>query len=191
MAIVIDGKAVAQSVLAQVKADALEVEIRLGRAPKLAVVLVGENPASKVYVAAKTKKAHECMIETQDIKLPETITDQELQKTLSELSKESFIDGILLQLPLPGKLKEFEAIMSIAPELDVDGLHPVNQGLLLRAADSFVPCTPRGVVHLIEYARKMMGVSADLTGLKATVIGRSILVGKPAALLLQEKNVTV
>lgn len=173
----------------------------LGRKPCLAVVLVGENPASKVYVSSKTKKAEACGIDHRDYHLPADVGDSKLQELLHELSSDQMIDGILLQLPLPAGLDEFGALLAIDPEKDVDGLHPMSQGLLMRGAKDYpgpggrkLPahrsCTPKGCMVLIDRALAELG-RKDLAGLKAVVLGRSVLVGKPIAQLLTERNCTV
>lgn len=190
-AIKIDGKELAQSVRSALAKRTQEISAKLGRKPGLAVVLVGEDPASKVYVKAKTKAAISCGIEVSDHFLPGTVSDADLQKKLRELSQRKDIDGILLQLPLPKGLDEFSALLSIVPEKDADGLHPINQGLLLRGADTFEPCTPKGCIALIDKARSELAQDAKLDGLHAVVVGRSILVGKPVGLMLLERNCTV
>ncbi|MCB0344870.1 MAG: bifunctional 5,10-methylenetetrahydrofolate dehydrogenase/5,10-methenyltetrahydrofolate cyclohydrolase [Bdellovibrionales bacterium] len=190
-AIVISGKELAKSVYADLKQRTAAVQKGAGRAPCLAVVLVGENPASKVYVSSKAKRAHKLGIDTVDLSLPASTSNEELQAKLRELSADGSVDGILLQLPLPDGLDEFSALLCIAPEKDVDGLHPYNQGLLLRGADTFAPCTPKGCIELVKSARAALGQNSSLSGLHAVVLGRSILVGKPAAALLLAENCTV
>lgn len=190
-AFIIDGKAVAQSIQQSLAEEVATISPRLGRAPGLAVVLVGENPASQVYVRSKSKNAEKCGIRVEDVHLPADIGNEKLQRKLAELSANPSVDGILLQLPLPAGLDEFRALLAIAPEKDVDGLHPMNQGLLLRGAPAHRPCTPFGVMKLIDHARSRLGLGTDLSGLHAVVVGRSILVGKPAAALLLERNCTV
>lgn len=190
-AAIISGKDAAKQVYIELKGRVSAVEARRGRPPTLAVVLVGENPASKVYVGSKTKRAHKLGINTVDRGLAADISDAELQGELRALSGRPDIDGILLQLPLPKGLDEFAALMSIAPEKDVDGLHPFNQGLLMRGQETLVPCTPKGCMELIRVGRELTGHGRDLSGLNAVVLGRSILVGKPAASLLLHANCTV
>jgi methylenetetrahydrofolate dehydrogenase (NADP+) / methenyltetrahydrofolate cyclohydrolase len=188
---IIDGQALAKEVQEKLALEVQEIIPRLGRGPKLAVVLVGENPASKVYVKSKTKKARLCGIEVDDFFLPEQTTNEQLQAQLKELSRRIDLDGILLQLPLPKQLDEFAALMCIDPALDVDGLHPLNQGLLLRGARTHQSCTPKGAMMLIDQARKQLGAGANLAGLHAVVVGRSILVGKPVAMMLLARHCTV
>ncbi|OVE79881.1 bifunctional methylenetetrahydrofolate dehydrogenase/methenyltetrahydrofolate cyclohydrolase [bacterium J17] len=188
---VIDGKLLAKEVREGLAARVAELTAELGRAPCLAVVLVGEDPASKVYVKSKSKAASKCGIDTLDVPLPADIDDQALQAELRALSAKENLDGILLQLPLPRHLDEFQALLAIDPKMDVDGLHPYNQGLLARGEKSFKPCTPKGCVKLIHRGRELLGQSNNLEGLDAVVVGRSILVGKPMAFLLLEENCTV
>lgn len=188
---IIDGKALAKSLQEKLSEEVAQIKTGLGRSPGLAVVLVGENPASKVYVKSKSVKARKCGIEVEDVVLPSDTSDRQLQDELRKLSQRSDIDGILLQLPLPDGLDEFAALQCIAPEKDADGLHPMNQGLLLRGADGFEPCTPKGSMLLIEQACQQLGRPSDLSGMNAVVLGRSILVGKPMALMLLDANCTV
>lgn len=190
-AAIIDGKALAEEVETALTQEVSALKPRLGRAPGLAVVLVGENPASQVYVRSKSKRAEKCGLAVLDVKLPATVTDATLQAELKKLNENPAVDGILLQLPLPKGLNEFAALSCISPEKDVDGLHPVNQGLLLRGAPAHRACTPLGVMKLIEKARVTLGQSTNIAGLQAVVVGRSILVGKPVGLLLLEQNCSV
>lgn len=192
--LLLDGKARSREIQQDI---ARRVEIlvpRLGRKPKLAVVLVGDNQASMVYVASKSKQAHACGMDTVDLQLPAEISNEGLHHELNRLSEDRGLDGILLQLPLPQGLDEFAALSCIQHLMDVDGLHPYNQGLLMRGARSLRPCTPLGVMDLIDLARDRLGCAGDksnLTGLEAVVVGRSILVGKPVASMLTERNCTV
>lgn len=190
-AFLINGKELASKIRVELSQRVHKITAKLGRAPKLAVVLVGEDPASKVYVASKTKAAKNCGIATEDYKFDAKVSQEELNAKLTELSLKEDLDGILLQLPLPKSLDEFSALCSIDPKKDVDGLHPVNQGLMLRGAKTHLPCTPNGAIELILKAREQLGLTPDISGLHAVVVGRSILVGKPMGVLLLEKNCTV
>lgn len=190
-AIIVDGKALAKRIEGLLGQRVEKLVEQGRRAPCLAVVLVGEDPASQVYVKSKTKRAKRCGISTKDFRFPATVSDVELQQKLRTLSLDPEVDGILLQLPLPNGLDEFSAICSIDPGCDVDGLHPLNQGLLLRGAPAPIPCTPLGVMRLIDQAVSELGGPEDLKGLNAVVVGRSVLVGKPMGLLLLERNCTV
>jgi methylenetetrahydrofolate dehydrogenase (NADP+)/methenyltetrahydrofolate cyclohydrolase len=189
--LLIDGKVRSQEIQEEIRAKVELLVPCLHRKPKLAVVLVGDNPASQVYVKSKSKQAHACGMETVDVRLPASVSKDELHKELRSLGQDLTVDGILLQLPLPKGLDEFAALQCIPPKMDVDGLHPVNQGLLQRGTRSFRPCTPLGIIDLILWARKRLGFDASLAGLEAVVVGRSILVGKPVASMLTELNCTV
>lgn len=188
---ILDGKALAADILSQVAAEVEAFEGQFSRAPGLAVLLVGENPASKVYVKSKTKTAESCGIKVIDVLLPGDVKQEFLLSEIRALNERDDVDGILLQLPLPKGLSEFEAISFLAPEKDVDGLHPFNQGLLMRGRNCLRPCTPLGCVSLIKKARSMLGQDQNLSGLRAVIVGRSLLVGKPSGQLLLEENCTV
>jgi methylenetetrahydrofolate dehydrogenase (NADP+)/methenyltetrahydrofolate cyclohydrolase len=156
-----------------------------GRAPGLAVVLVGEDPASAVYVRSKGRMTREAGMESFEHKLPDTITQADLIALVDQLNADPKVDGILVQLPLPRHLDAEEVLLRIDPEKDVDGFHPVNAGRLATGLPAFVPCTPLGCVMLLE---DRLG---DLSGLDAVVIGRSNIVGKPMAALLTARSCTV
>lgn len=166
------------------KVDALKEQGK--RLPVLAVVLVGDNPASQSYVRSKANACVSVGMENKTIVMDGNITQEELLAKVKELNADDGIDGILVQLPLPKHLDADSVIMAIDPSKDVDGLHPVNAGNLLTGREGFVPCTPMGVMYML----KSIGYE-DLAGKKAVVCGRSNLVGKPVALLLQNKNATV
>lgn len=190
-AVVVDGKILAKRIQDNLIPQAEVITHSLGRKPGLAVILVGDNPASKVYVSAKTKTARACGLATFDIHLPANTTDKDLKANIQKLNQDPNVDGILLQLPLPAGLNEFSALNAILPEKDVDGLHPFNQGLLLRGELAPRPCTPLGVLALVDEARSLLKLPKNLNGLKATIVGRSVLVGKPLAFLLLERHCTV
>ena len=177
----IDGKALAAKVKAQVREEAA----KLSRKPGLAVILVGENPASKVYVAGKEKDCTECDIVSFPYKLSEETTQEDLLRLISELNNREEVDGILVQLPLPKHLDEREVINAIAPDKDVDCFHPVNVGYLHTGAKGFLPCTPAGIIELIKRS------GHSIAGKNCVVIGRSNIVGKPVAMLLMQENGTV
>jgi methylenetetrahydrofolate dehydrogenase (NADP+)/methenyltetrahydrofolate cyclohydrolase len=183
-AIVIDGKAVAAKVRGEVAARAAALRGR-GIAPRLAVVLVGDDPASHVYVKSKTRAAFEAGVEPEDHRLPATASEEELISLVRRLDDDPNVDGILVQLPLPKHLDTDRVIRAIDPAKDVDGLHPTSLGLLAQGQPRFVACTPRGCMRLLAEA----GVA--LEGARAVVLGRSVLVGKPMALLLANANATV
>ncbi len=188
MATLIDGKAVAEDVVAKVKAASAKLIADTGVTPGIAVVIVGEDPASQVYVSSKSKKAKECHFHSVQHSLPETTSESDLLTLIGKLNADSAIHGILVQLPLPKHIDTGKVIQAIAPEKDVDGFHFINVGKLgAGEVDSaFVPCTPAGSMLLIERAR-----GRDLSGLNAVVVGRSNIVGKPMANLLLLANATV
>ncbi|MBX3584147.1 MAG: bifunctional methylenetetrahydrofolate dehydrogenase/methenyltetrahydrofolate cyclohydrolase FolD [Rhizobiaceae bacterium] len=188
MAEIIDGKLVAEDVVAKVKGLTSDLVAKRKAAPGLAVVIVGEDPASQVYVASKSKKAKECGFVSVQHTLPADTSEADLLKLIADLNADSAIDGILVQLPLPGHIDSGKVIQTIAPEKDVDGFHFINVGKLGTGEleTAFVPCTPAGSMILIERVR-----GKDLSGLNAVVVGRSNIVGKPMANLLLAANCTV
>ncbi len=183
---VIDGKAVAADIRAQVakRVEALKAK---GVMPALSVILVGDNPASVSYVTGKQKALAEAGMVDKSIHLPESTSEQELLDLIAKLNADPSVHGILVQLPLPKHINEEKVTLAIDPKKDVDGFHPVNMGNLLIGRKGFLPCTPHGVLILLERA----GVQTN--GARAAVIGRSNIVGKPMALLLSRKecNATV
>ncbi|MEX3007063.1 bifunctional methylenetetrahydrofolate dehydrogenase/methenyltetrahydrofolate cyclohydrolase FolD [Hoeflea sp. TYP-13] len=187
-ATVIDGKAVAESVIETVKSAAAGLKDASGLVPGIAVVIVGEDPASQVYVASKGKKAKECGFHSVQHTLPDTTSEADLLALVDELNTDPQIHGILVQLPLPDHIDDGRVIQAINPEKDVDGFHVINAGKLTTGEieSAFVPCTPAGSMLLIERVR-----GKDLSGLTAVVVGRSNIVGKPMASLLLAANATV
>lgn len=181
---IIDGKAVSKAVKEQVKAECDGLKAK-GVTPGLAVIIVGDDPASQVYVRNKERACEECGFYSEKYALPENTTQEELNALVDRLNKDSRINGILCQLPLPKHLDDKEVINRIDPIKDVDAFHPVNVGAIMIGDYSFLPCTPAGVMELI----KSTGV--DICGKKAVVIGRSNIVGKPMAMLLLHSNATV
>lgn len=178
---------IAGDVCAKMWKDKLKKQIeKCDRAPSLAVVLVGDNPASQSYVRSKAKACESVGMANQTIHLSANTSQLELLDVIKRLNEDDQVDGILVQLPLPKYLDEQLTIESIAPEKDVDGLHPINLGKLV-AGDStgFIPCTPKGIIELLRFAQ------ISLTGKHCVVVGRSNLVGKPVSLLLQKENATV
>ena len=180
-AVIIDGKQVAADVRAEVAAKVAELKTK-GIAPCLAVILVGENPASVSYVTGKRKALAEAGMLDRSVELPESTTEAELFALIDELNKDSSVHGILVQLPLPAHISEDKVIMAISPEKDVDGFHPVNVGNLVIGKKAYLPCTPHGIIVLLE----RMGI--ETSGKHAVVIGRSNIVGKPVSLLLVRKD---
>ena len=185
---IIDGKAVGDEVVAAVKELTAELMRSGGKQPGLAVVIVGEDPASQVYVASKSRKAKECGFHSLQHTLPADTSEAELLRIIAELNADPAINGILVQLPLPAHIDSGRVIQTIAPEKDVDGFHFINVGKLGTGEleTAFVPCTPAGSMLLIERVR-----GKDLSGLNAVVVGRSNIVGKPMANLLLAANCTV
>jgi len=181
----IDGKAAAQAIRARVAALVPAFERQAGRAPGLATVLVGEDPASAVYVRSKNRATAEAGMVGFAHNLPDTISEDELLQLVIELNADERVDGILVQLPLPPHIDATRVIETIDPSKDVDGFHPANAGRLASGLPSLVPCTPLGCLFLLK---QELG---DLTGLEAVVIGRSNIVGKPMAQLLLGENCTV
>jgi methylenetetrahydrofolate dehydrogenase (NADP+)/methenyltetrahydrofolate cyclohydrolase len=185
MAQIIDGKAVAAAVRDEVRGEAAEFRSRYGRAPGLATVLVGDDPASATYVRSKHKACGEVGIESIGHELAATTTQATLMALVAELNARRDVDGILVQLPLPKGLDSAAVVDAIDPAKDVDGLHPISQGRLVSGMPGLRPCTPLGVLRLLDSA------GVELKGARAVVVGRSNLVGKPVAFLLLERHATV
>ncbi|KFG90609.1 Bifunctional protein FolD protein [Sphingobium herbicidovorans NBRC 16415] len=182
---IIDGKAYAAALRGKV-ADGVAAFVKsTGRKPGLAVVLVGEDPASSVYVRNKGKMTVEAGMESLEFKLPASIGEEELLDLVEELNADDRVDGILVQLPLPGHIDESAVIGAIDPAKDVDGFHVVNSGRLATGQEALVPCTPLGCIMLLK------DELGDLSGMEAVVVGRSNIVGKPMAQLLLAENCTV
>ncbi|HSP99244.1 MAG TPA: bifunctional methylenetetrahydrofolate dehydrogenase/methenyltetrahydrofolate cyclohydrolase FolD [Candidatus Dormibacteraeota bacterium] len=185
MAQVIDGKAVAAAVRDEVRAEAAEFRARHGRAPGLAVVLVGDDPASATYVRNKRKACADCGLESIGHELSATTAQADLLALVRSLNARRDVDGILVQLPLPKGLDAGEVIDAIDPDKDVDGLHPISQGRLVSGMPGLRSCTPLGVMRLLDTT------GVELKGARAVVVGRSNLVGKPVAFLLLERHATL
>lgn len=181
MATKLDGKALST----QVKARVAEEAKTLPRRPGLAVILVGEDPASRVYVSGKEKDCAECGFESFGYQLPVEITQEELLSRIAALNADQRVDGILVQLPLPKHLDENALLQTISPEKDVDCFHPVNVGLLAIGTPRFLPCTPAGVMEFLR------AYDIPVAGKRCVVLGRSNIVGKPMAMLLTAANGTV
>jgi methylenetetrahydrofolate dehydrogenase (NADP+) / methenyltetrahydrofolate cyclohydrolase len=181
----IDGKAAAQAIRERVGALIPEFEQKTGRVPGLATVLVGEDPASAVYIRSKNRATAESGMTSFAHNLPDTISEDELLQLVVDLNADERVDGILVQLPLPEQIDAARVIATIDPAKDVDGFHAINAGRLATGLDALVPCTPLGCLYLLK---QELG---DLTGLEAVVVGRSNIVGKPMAQLLLGENATV
>jgi methylenetetrahydrofolate dehydrogenase (NADP+) / methenyltetrahydrofolate cyclohydrolase len=185
MAQKLDGKTLAQKIQRKLKEKVLSLQDKMGRAPGLAVIMVGDNPASAAYVRNKELACAKVGIASFGSHFPGDATEAELEKAIHELNQDERVDGILIQLPLPSHLNAISLLYQIAPEKDADGLHPVNMGRLLRGEPGLRSCTPAGVMELLrEY-------NLEVKGKNSVVLGRSILVGKPMALMLLEANSTV
>ena len=182
---IIDGKALSAAIKDEVRAEVPALERQYGRKPCLCVIIVGENPASQVYVRNKVKAAEYVGIDSQKIELPVETSEEALLSRIAALNADPLVDGILVQLPLPRHIDEEKVIDAIAREKDVDGFHPGNVAGLWLGKDCIVPCTPAGILRLIDST----GVS--LSGKQAVVVGRSNIVGKPVAKLLLDRNATV
>lgn len=184
MSNIIDGKAIAQEIRQEIKAQVAELQTE-GKQPGLAVVLVGEDPASQTYVRSKEKACAEVGIYSEVYRLPAETSEAELLALIDRLNAHPKIHGILVQLPVPKHIDEKKVIDRISPAKDVDGFHPINVGDLFTNTARFVACTPRGCLELLD----RMGV--EIKGKKAVIIGRSNIVGKPVALLLLHRHATV
>lgn len=181
---IIDGKALAAAVKQEATQQVAQLKEK-GITPCLAVVLVGEDPASQVYVRGKINDCAQCGIESRSIRLPEDVTQAELLVQVKQLAEDASVHGILVQLPLPTQIDEKTVIDAIPPEKDVDGFSPVNVGRMQIGEPCYLPCTPAGCIRMIE------STGMEIAGKHAVVIGRSNIVGKPAAMLLLAKNATV
>ncbi len=182
---IIDGKAVSDSIKAELRAEVARMKETKGFVPGLAVIIVGNDPASRVYVDSKKRACAEIGLYSEEHALPEKTTQVELLNLIRKLNNDPKIHGILCQVPLPKHLDEKEVLSAIDPRKDVDGFHPVNVGKMMVGEKAFLPCTPHGVMELI----KRTGI--PLQGKQAVVVGRSNIVGKPVAIMLLSENATV
>lgn len=181
MATLIDGKALA----ARIRGEIAEEAAKLARRPGLAVVLVGDDPASRTYVTSKERDCEQCGFLSREYKYPDSVSQAELLSLISELNRDSAVDGVLVQLPLPAHIDEDAIIEAIAPEKDVDAFHPINVGRVMTGKPVLLPCTPAGIMELFnEY-----GISLD--GKLCVMVGRSNIVGKPMSMLMLRANGTV
>lgn len=199
---ILDGKWLAEQVLAKVQQEVSSLTSSGQRAPGLGVLLVGDNPASKAYVANKEKCATKCGFQTFDVRLAADASFESVREAVLQFNNDNRVDGILMQLPLPGHLDSSKLLDLIDPAKDADGLHPLNQGLLMKGAGTLRPCTPLGVMRHIDLAYSAVDPSkpesitqeipvARLDGKHVVVVGRSVLVGKPVGFLCLERNATV
>lgn len=181
----IDGKALAKATKEKIAAEVPGYVAKYGRAPHLAVILVGEDPASQTYVRSKGKDAEQCGFKSTTIRMPEETTEQELLDTITSLNDDDTVDGVLVQLPVPKHINEHRVIEAIAAEKDVDGFHPANVAGLWQKRPHVAPCTPKGVMKMLD------DNGVQLEGKNAVVIGRSNIVGLPMAKMLLDRNCTV
>ncbi|MBP5492814.1 MAG: bifunctional methylenetetrahydrofolate dehydrogenase/methenyltetrahydrofolate cyclohydrolase FolD [Clostridiales bacterium] len=184
-ATIISGKELSSIIRERISKETAEKTAQYGKQPGLAVIQVGEDPASSIYVNNKKKACEQVGFKSFGYSLPESASEAELLELIDTLNKDPNVHGILCQLPLPKHMDEFSVICAIAPEKDVDGFHPVNKGLLSIGRDCLVSCTPKGCIELLKYA------NVDMTGKNCVVIGRSNIVGKPVASLMLHENATV
>jgi len=182
---IIDGNKIAQEIRNEVRLKTRELRQQTGIIPGLAVILVGDDPASQVYVGRKARACAEVGFLSREYKLPAETEEKKLLKIIKKLNKDDQIHGILVQLPLPGHISTENIIAAIDPDKDVDGFHPYNVGGLMAGTPLFLPCTPRGIMELIARS------GIDLKGKEAVVVGRSNIVGKPMAMLLLAQHATV
>jgi methylenetetrahydrofolate dehydrogenase (NADP+)/methenyltetrahydrofolate cyclohydrolase len=185
MGMIIDGRAVAREVQKEVKEEVEGLKRRWGLVPGLGVVLVGDDPASHLYVKNKEKACKEVGIRSQEQLLPASVSEKELLGVIQNLNRDKSVHGILVQLPLPPHIDAEKVLQNVLPQKDVDGFHPVNQGRLLLGGEGFKPCTPLGIMKLLK------SVDCDPKGRNAAVVGRSNIVGKPVALMLLAQHATV
>lgn len=185
MAEIIDGKEVAQHIRKEVSEEVRKLKEETGIVPGLAAVLVGSNPASEIYVRNKRKACGEAGIYSEEYKLPEETTESDLLSLIKELNEDKKIHGILVQLPLPKHINEAKVLRAVSPSKDIDGFHPENVGYLVEGNPRFIPCTPHGIIKLLDYYK------IEMQGKEAVVVGRSNIVGKPVSLLLLHRHATV
>ncbi len=185
MVSIIDGNKIAKDIRMQLREEALALKEKTGLVPGLAVILVGEDPASQVYVGRKAKACEEVGFLSREYRLSADATEADLLKLIHDLNGDKSIHGVLVQLPLPKHIATDKIIAAIDPHKDVDGFHPYNVGGLVTGSPLFIPCTPRGIMELIARS------GIELAGKEAVVVGRSNIVGKPMALLLLAQNATV
>lgn len=183
---IIYGIYIADKIKNTVKSYIEDLKVNNKRLPHLVVILAGDNPASAAYVNGKNKDCLEVGIKNTTLTYPGTVSEKFLISKINELNNDDTVDGILVQLPLPSHINENNIIESINPDKDIDGFHPINVGNMYIGKDCYLPCTPKGIIRILEY----MGYDS-LEGKKAVVIGRSNIVGKPIAKLLMDKNATV
>jgi methylenetetrahydrofolate dehydrogenase (NADP+)/methenyltetrahydrofolate cyclohydrolase len=182
---ILDGKKVAEAIRAEVAQEVVVEQRRTGLAPRLAAVLVGDDPASKVYVRNKIAACQEVGLRSDEIRIPDAATEEDVLHAVRRLNNDADVDGILVQLPLPKHIDRFNVLLAIDPRKDVDGLHIMNVGRLAMRLEGLVPCTPAGVIEVLDRS----GLS--ISGQRAVIIGRSEIVGRPLATMLVHRDATV
>ena len=185
MAEILDGKSLASLIHAEQAEKVQSLSRKAGRPPGLAVILVGEDPASHTYVSNKRKACHRVGIYAPDINLPAFSSTEAVLETIDGFNRDPAIDGILVQLPLPPQVSKEQVLLTISPDKDVDGFHPANLGRLVAGEPGLVACTPRGIITLLDRSH------IPISGTHAVIVGRSLIVGKPMALLLLNRDATV
>lgn len=185
MSNLIDGKAVAAKIRAEIKTQCEEIYVRDGKRPKLAIVFAGNNPASQIYVSSKEKACAEAGMDSIVLRLPEDVTQEDLQKAVKDLCDDTSVNGVMVQLPLPDGIDSKPILESIPFEKDVDGLSAISAGRAFHDEKCLVPCTPKGIICLLKEC------NVPLAGKHAVIVGRSNLVGKPLSVLLLKENCTV
>ncbi len=185
MAELIDGKKVSQHIREQITQEVEKLKSDTGITPGLAAVLVGEDPASEIYVRNKRKACAACGMNSWEHKLPTDTTEEELLALVAKLNDDPQVHGILVQLPLPDHINETNVLRAVSPAKDVDGFHPYNVGLLVEGHPRFISCTPHGIIKMLEY------YNIDIEGKQAVIVGRSNIVGKPVSILLLHRHATV
>ncbi|MDD3612762.1 MAG: bifunctional methylenetetrahydrofolate dehydrogenase/methenyltetrahydrofolate cyclohydrolase FolD [Clostridia bacterium] len=185
MSNIIDGKSIAEEIRTSIKERVSKMKEAMNINPSLTVILVGDNPASQVYVRNKERACIEVGIDSNIIRMSEKTSEQELLDTIQKLNEDRSVHGILVQLPLPEQINEDKIIAAIDPNKDVDGFHPINRGKLFAGEKSLEPCTPMGIIRLLDH------IGYEIEGKNAVIIGRSNIVGKPVALMLLKRNATV
>ncbi|HHU49069.1 MAG: bifunctional methylenetetrahydrofolate dehydrogenase/methenyltetrahydrofolate cyclohydrolase FolD [Caldicoprobacterales bacterium] len=185
MSKVIDGKAIANQIRHTIKEEVSALKTQHSLVPGLCVILVGDDPASKIYVRNKERACKEVGINSTVIRMDEQVAEKELLDTIERLNQDDNVHGILVQLPLPRHINKDAVINAIHPAKDVDGFHPINSGMLMAGQAEFEPCTPKGIIRLIEETDE------SIAGKRAVVIGRSNIVGKPVAIMLLQRHATI
>jgi len=181
----LDGREVSSRIQEKIKKEIEDLKRETGKVPGLTVVRVGEDPASKIYVRTKDKMAAKLGVRSRLVEFAEDVSREKLMRTIRELNEDDNVDGVLVQTPLPEKFDTWEILDTLSPEKDADRFHPLNLGMVLLNRANIFPCTPSGILEILDHYR------VDVTGMNAVVIGRSFIVGKPAANMLTNRNATV